>query len=428
LRKKIVVRAPVLTRSGYGEHSRFLLRSLRERGDVLDIHIIPVGWGKCGWITQDDEERAWLDRKIGKTAAYMHNGGKFDVSIQVTIPNEWEKLAPINIGVTAGIETTKCSPVWLERANMMDKIITISAHSKRVFTDTIYHGQNTQTNEPMTLKCEVPVEIAHYPVKVFESLPELSLNLDYDHNYLVVAQDGPRKNLENTIRWFIEENFDQEVGLVVKSFHRNCSISDRIYTEKQLSLLLSKYPDRKCKVYLLHGDMSDEEMHALYKHPQIKCLVTLAHGEGFGLPIFEAAYSGVPIIAPGWSGQCDFLYAPFQGSKKKKKKEGKHPYFAEVDYNISPVQKSARWEGVIEKDSMWCFPQEGSYKMKLRQVRKNYSKWEKKANTLQAWILENFEENKMKENFVNHIISDLNLSSDDDIDAMFSDIMANVGQ
>ena len=25
---------------------------------------------------------------------------------------------------------------------------------------------------------------------------------------------------------------------------------------------------------------------------------------------------------------------------------------------------------------MWCYPQEGSFKMKLRRVRKNYKKWE----------------------------------------------------
>ena len=65
--------------------------------------------------------------------------------------------------------------------------------------------------------------------------------------------------------------------------------------------------DIRCKVYLLHGDMTDEEMHSLYRHPKISAFLTLAHGEGFGLPIFEANYSGVPIIATGWSGQLDFL-------------------------------------------------------------------------------------------------------------------------
>ena len=54
-------------------------------------------------------------------------------------------------------------------------------------------------------------------------------------------------------------------------------------------------------------------------------------------------------------------------------------------------------------ESMWCYPQEGSFKMKLRQVRNNYDKWKKKADVLQKWILENFEDKKMKESFIKAI-------------------------
>jgi len=403
LRKKVIVRAPVLTRSGYGEHARFVIRSLRTREDIFDIYIIPIKWGETGWIVSDDEERGWLDARIEATGKYVQSGGRFDISIQVTIPNEWEKLAPVNIGVTAGIEATRVAPVWLEKANMMDKVITISEHSRHGFKNTSYDGQNSQTGEPMTLSCKTAVQVVHYPVKKYETLPELDLELDYDFNYLVVAQHGPRKNLDNTIRWFVEENIDQEVGLVVKTFVRNDSISDRNYTEGMLKGILSKYPERKCKIYLMHGDITDAEMHSLYVHPQIKCIISATHGEGFGLPLFEAAYSALPVLAPGWSGQCDFLYAPFQGSKKKKKKTGRHPYFAEVEYSLGPIPQEAVWDGVLSEGTMWCFPQEGSFKMKLRQVRNNYDKWKKKADVLQKWLLENFEDKKIKESFVTAI-------------------------
>ena len=403
MRKKILVRGPCLTRSGYGEHARFVLRSLKTRQDIFDIYVIPVNWGQTGWIAEENEERRWLDERIKATAVYAQQKGQFDISLQVTIPNEWEQLAPINIGVTAGIETTKVAPVWLEKANMMDKVITISEHSKWGFDNTIYQGQNSQTGEPMTLACTAPVEIVHYPVKTYETLPELELNLDYDFNFLAVAQQGPRKNLENTIKWFVEENIDQKVGLVVKTFIKNGSIVDREHTEKMLLSLLSKYPERKCKVYLLHGDLTDAEMHSLYIHPQIKAMVSLTHGEGYGLPLFEAAYNGLPVIAPGWSGQCDFLYAPFQGSKKKKGGNKKHPYFAEVDYGMGPVTPSSVWEGVIVEDSQWCYPEEGSYKMRLRQVRKQHSKWQKKALILQEWILENFTSDKQYGKFADAV-------------------------
>ena len=423
MRKKILVRAPVLTRSGYGEHSRFLIRALRSREDIFDIYIIPVNWGQTGWLLEDSEERAWIDERIRETATYGMQGGKFDISIQVTIPNEWEQLAPVNIGVTAGIESTNISTIWVEKANIMDKVITISEHSKRGFDGAMYHGQNRVTGEPMVLKCEVPVEVVHYPVKEYDELPDLDLDLEYDFNYIINAQAGPRKNIDNTIRWFIEENFDQKVGLVVKTYIKNNSINDRRHSEDLFKKIISepKYADMKCKVYLLHGDLTDVEMHAVYRHPKIKCLVSLTHGEGFGLPLFEAAYSGLPIIAPGWSGHCDFLYAPNQSSTAKRKKSNKtkkHPHFAEVEYTLGPIPEETVWPGVLERDSMWCYPQEGSYKMRLRQMRKNYSKWEKKAKTLQKWVLKNFDSVQQHEKFITACVGDLQESNGD----WFSDI------
>ena len=37
MRKKILLKGPLLTRSGYGEQARFALRSLRSRIDLFDI-------------------------------------------------------------------------------------------------------------------------------------------------------------------------------------------------------------------------------------------------------------------------------------------------------------------------------------------------------------------------------------------------------
>lgn len=61
-------------------------------------------------IHEDNEERRWIDSVLTKTIMYESTNRdpqKYDISAQVTIPNEWKKRAPINIGVTAGIETTK---------------------------------------------------------------------------------------------------------------------------------------------------------------------------------------------------------------------------------------------------------------------------------------------------------------------------------
>ncbi|HAW82192.1 MAG TPA: hypothetical protein DCX27_22300, partial [Balneola sp.] len=106
MKQNILIRGPVLSQSGYGEQARFAMRALRSREDLFDIFILPLNWGQTGWVSLDNEERSWIDERIKATHAHTQSGGNFDISVQVTIPNEFEKIAPVNIGYTAGIETT----------------------------------------------------------------------------------------------------------------------------------------------------------------------------------------------------------------------------------------------------------------------------------------------------------------------------------
>ena len=89
------------------------------------------------------------------------------------------------------------------------------------------------------------------------------------------------------MRFLTGEIKDDEVGLVLKINTVNNSTRDRYRTEAKIKQLLQRFPDRTCKIHLLHGFMTDQEMTTLYNHSQIKAFISLAHGEGFGLPIFE---------------------------------------------------------------------------------------------------------------------------------------------
>ena len=80
MKKKILFKAPVLTRSGYGEQSRFALRALRSREDLFDIYIQPLQWGNTSWINESSEERKWMDQTIEKTIHYIQSQGQFDLS------------------------------------------------------------------------------------------------------------------------------------------------------------------------------------------------------------------------------------------------------------------------------------------------------------------------------------------------------------
>jgi glycosyltransferase involved in cell wall biosynthesis len=385
MKKKILVRGPALSQSGYGEHARMILRALKEREDLFDVFIVPTGWGHTGWLTTNDSFRAWIDQKILITQGAIQQRVPFDISIQVSIPNEFERLAPVNIGVTAGVETTKVSPAWLQKVNEMNKIIVPSTFAKWGFENTTYQGQD-QFGNPATLKLQTPIEVIPYPVRddvvASSELPSLGLQ-DDDFAYLMVGQWGPRKNMDNAIRWWLEENWEQDVTLVVKTSHRRNNIMDREFTENRLKALLRSIKldatKRKCSLRLLHGDMSEAEMKALYLHPAIKCMVTATHGEGFGLPLFEFAQTGKLIVAPGWSAHLDFL--SYQNEKGEKANG-----FLEVDYTVAPIQKEAVWDGVLQADSSWCYPDEASYKQRVRQARTKFKKWEPKAQAVSERI------------------------------------------
>jgi len=408
MRRSILLRAPVLTRSGYGEQSRFALRALRSREDLFDIYIQPLQWGSTSWLNEESEERQWIDEKIEKTIAYVQNGGNFDLSLQVTIPNEWETLAAKNIGYTAGIETTRVAHEWLQKGNLMDKIIVVSNHSKDVYEKTTYDATDTQTGQAVVLSLNTAVDSVNYPVKNYDNMAALELDLEYDFNFVAVAQMGPRKNIDNTIKWFTEEFHDEEVGLVVKTNYAKNSQIDREIVHGRLLNIMQQYPDRKCKIYMIHGDMTDQEMHEIYLHPKIKASLSLTHGEGFGLPLFESAYMGVPVIATGWSGQLDFLCDT----------EGKTRFY-DVSFDLQPVPDPVVWEGVIVKDSMWAYPRESSAKKQMRNCYNDVSGEEQCESCEYAEELkERFSEEKMLAAFV----TAMDVEDDFDVESWLSDL------
>jgi hypothetical protein len=374
MRKKILVRGPVLSRSGYGEQARFALRSLRKHEDRFDIYLINTNWGATGWTAQDDEERQYVDFLIQKTFHYTQNKGQFDISLQVTIPNEWERLAPVNVGYTAGIETTKIAPQWVQKSMLMDKIIVTSSHSKETLIKTEYEAYDKSTNQPMgKVSVKTPTEVVGYPVKLTDK-KNIDLSLETEFNFLMVSQWGPRKNTAASIQWFVEKFKDNpNVGLVVKGFAKNNSTG----------------------------------MIGLYSHPKVKALVSISHGEGYGLPLFEAAYTGLPVVTTNWSGHCDFLNMPEKRRKKGSKKKTEQymkPMFGSVEYTLGPIQKEAVWDGVLQADSMWCYADKNSYQAVLGDVADNYSKYEEMAAKLKDWVRKEFEAEKQYDAFANAVL------------------------
>lgn len=404
MKKKIIIKGPILSRSGYGEQARFALRSLLTREDIFDIYLFNIPWGKTGWIWEDDEERKVIDSLLIKTLSLPEDQRNFDASIQVTIPNEFEKIAPINIGYTAGIETDRIAPEWIQKSSFMDKIIVVSKHSKDIYDTTSYRVE-LKGGEVRDFKNHTPVEYVNYPNRLQAPDPNFDIDFENDFNFLIFSQWGPRKNIDNSIRWFVEEFREENVGLILKVFFMNCATPDYHITRANLERMLKTLGERKCKIHLLHGDLTDGQLASLYNHKKVKALATATHGEGFGLTMFEASCAGLPVIAPDWSGHKDFLYANVKTTRKGKTSEKVKPLFTKIEHTMGEVSKEVIWPGVIPEGSRWCMPDANSYKSALREVYKNYGPALSKAKKLKKANLETFTEEKMCQEFVSHITS-----------------------
>ena len=131
-----LITGPVTTRSGYGSHTRDLVRSLMSM-DKFDIHINSLRWGNTPMNALDannPDDKTILDKIIvdGKLSRQP------DIHIQISVPNEFSPMAKYNIGVTAGIENTAPRAEWIQGMNRMDMNIVPSKFVKTTFESVSY--------------------------------------------------------------------------------------------------------------------------------------------------------------------------------------------------------------------------------------------------------------------------------------------------
>src|SRR5574342_133621 len=275
--KTVVLRGPVLTQSGYGVHCRQVARWLLQRGDV-DVKFIATPWGDTPWIVNQTACDGLAAQIMQRTVAPDGAAGA-DVSLQLQLPNEWDpKLARVNVGITAAVETDRCPPEWVTACNAMHSIIVPSQHAKQCLTNT------GNVNRPI-----IVIPESYSDAVTAAELPTLD-DFPTSFNFLIFGQltgnnpHSDRKNIFYTIKWLCETfKDDKDVGIVLKTnAGRNSRIDRNLVTNLMKQLLTEVKKGPYPRFYLLHGDMSDQEVAALYRHPQVKALVALTRGEGYG--------------------------------------------------------------------------------------------------------------------------------------------------
>ena len=355
--KNVLLRAPLLTSSGYGVHSRQVFEWLFERKNVnLDVECLQ--WGATSWVLNPDFERG-IYGKIMSCSKPLKNS--YDITFQLQLPDEWdENLGAYNVGMTALVETDKCNPAWLKKINAMDVVIVPSNFTKKIIEETF--GKR--------LKTEVKVVPEWYNQEINLSKQVLNrarderFNFDTSFNLLTVgtltsgSSECDRKNLINTIAWAIEAfKDDPEVGIIVKTCFGKSSVNDRNITFEAMKQVVSEF--RKTdfpKIHLIHGNMTPVEMAALFRSNNVHGYISATRGEGYGLPLVDAAASGVPVVATGWSGHLDFL--------------GEN--FLKVDFELKNIPKDRVDGRIFVNNTSWAEPNKESFIKQLKYLKENY--------------------------------------------------------
>ena len=184
----LVFQAPIATRSGYGDHSRDILKSLFEL-DKFDVKVVPTRWGNT---PQDQiDPTTEFGQKILQNIVTQMNK-KPDVFIQVSVANEFKPVGEYNIGITAGVESTVAPQEFIQGSNNMDLIITPSEFTKDVLVKTVFTQIDKNTQQQIgELRLQKPVEVLFEGVNVdvFNGKSSTSIldSVDTDFNFLFVG-------------------------------------------------------------------------------------------------------------------------------------------------------------------------------------------------------------------------------------------------
>ncbi len=310
----LLFRGPVQTRSGYGAHSRDLLEALYEM-NTYDIKIDSCGWGSTPMtaLEKDNVFHKWIESNIISSLSTQP-----DVYVQVTVPNEFQRVGKINIGITAGIETTVAPKSWVDGCNKMDMIIATSQFSSEVLMSTVYNETDNVTGKLIKQhKIEKPIKVLFegvHPDTFNNEYSDIDLNINEDFAFLFVGHwlkgnlGQDRKDVGMLIKCFVEafKNEEDKPALILKTSSATFSIKQREDLAKKIKELVGD-TETPPPIYLLFGELTDKEMNNLYNHSKIKAMVSLTKGEGFGRPLLEFTMTGKPVIASNWSGHKDFL-------------------------------------------------------------------------------------------------------------------------
>jgi len=359
---------PIFDGSGYAEAARKYVLAIHKKG--YPITIAPITFEK----TRPD---------LGEDGKILHELARtsiaYDKVIVHSTPDLWAQFTQFEknkhiIGYTVW-ETSLLHPTWAVACNRVKEVWVPCDWNLQVF-------QNSGVTTPL-YKVPHAIEIPEVEEAAPFNLEGVSGN---PFVFYSIFQWQERKNPYGLLSAYCSAFTGvEDVILVLKTYKQNQGGDKdairQLVLDYRKFVSLPHFP----KMFLVVDNLSAGDMLSLHKRGD--CFVLLQRSEGWGLPHFEAAACGKPVITPGYGGQTEFL------------KED-NSYL--TNYTLTPVT-GMPWSPYYRADQLWCEPDLFDAMQKMRHVYNNREEAKEKGLRAREYIKGNFTIDRVGDLIVNRL-------------------------
>tara|TARA_R110002153_G_scaffold12695_3_gene47373 strand:- start:434 stop:1123 length:690 start_codon:yes stop_codon:yes gene_type:complete len=170
-------------------------------------------------------------------------------------------------------------------------------------------------------------------------------------------------------------------ALILKTNMITYSLLDRVEILNRINKIKDQVSGTLPNIYLIHGEMTDDEMNQLNNDNKVKAFVSFTKGEGYGRPLAEASITGKPVITTNWSGHIDFIHKD---------------YNVLIGGTLKEVHKSAANQFLL-KESQWFNIDIDIAKRAMKDIFKNYKRYLEGSRKQTQYLKDNWSFDKMVE-------------------------------